>query len=77
MLKNIDISIIQIILLIFLHKLISRKYIIFIYESQQNKGLLKYKHSLNDCPKDKYNWTRMSIEELVDFFQYVRKNKVK
>lgn len=42
---------------------------------QKNKGLLKYGHTIDDCPVDKYNWTDMMLEELIDFWVYKDKSK--
>jgi len=46
-----------------------------IEENQKAKGLKKYGHTLEECPKEKYNWKEMAIEEIVDFIQYVNKMK--
>lgn len=43
--------------------------------AQNNKGIEKYGHSIDDCPDDKYDWKIMAIEELVDFFVYKMKAK--
>ena len=41
--------------------------------SQQDKGLKKYGHSIDDCPNDKYDWVDMSYEEIADFLIYKQK----
>ena len=43
---------------------------------QYEKGFAKYGKTLNEQPNDAYNWTQMSVEELIDFCCYVEKNKI-
>lgn len=42
---------------------------------QQRKGLLKYGHTIDDCPRDRFNWSDMATEELIDFWVYKVKMK--
>ena len=42
-------------------------------ENQHFKGFQKYGHTLKDCPKEKFNWQEMALEELADFLQYLEK----
>lgn len=44
-----------------------------IVERQEQKGIAKYGHTIDDCPNDKYDWHQMIAEELVDCMMYVRK----
>ena len=46
-----------------------------VLKAQIDKGRAKYGHTLKDCPKEKYDWFRMALEELIDFYQYVDKLK--
>jgi len=41
-----------------------------IVELQQEKGIKKYGHSIDNCPLDKYDWQKMMGEELADFLIY-------
>lgn len=40
---------------------------------QQEKGIKKYGHSIDDCPNDKYDWKTMMYEELADLLIYNEK----
>lgn len=42
---------------------------------QEEKGIAKYGKSLD--PADKYDWTEMAIEELVDGFKYILAEQVR
>lgn len=42
-------------------------------QKQFNKGVEKYGHTIDDCPKNKFNWKTMAIEELIDFWVYREK----
>ena len=46
-----------------------------IVEKQEQKGIAKYGHTIDDCPDDKYNWKGMMMEELADAMMYFRKWK--
>ena len=43
--------------------------------NQSSKGMKKYGHYIDECPVNKFNWTDMAIEELVDFWVYKEKMK--
>jgi len=47
--------------------------LIEIIKKQQEKGLKKYGHSIDDCPNNKYNWEIMAYEEIADFLIYNQK----
>ncbi|WP_328211821.1 nucleoside triphosphate pyrophosphohydrolase family protein [Cytobacillus firmus] len=42
-------------------------------DTQNEKGLKKYGHTLEDCDPGEYNWGQMIIEELIDALQYQQK----
>lgn len=42
-------------------------------KEQSSKGFEKYGHYIDECPKDKFNWTNMALEELIDFWVYKEK----
>lgn len=42
-------------------------------DAQNEKGLKKYGHTLEDCDPGEYNWGQMIIEELIDALQYQQK----
>lgn len=42
-------------------------------EKQIEKGFLKYKQILDECPDGRYNFNIMAIEELTDAVQYLLK----
>ena len=44
-----------------------------IVEKQEQKGIAKYGHTIDDCPNDAYDWQVMMLEEMVDFMVYYRK----
>ena len=46
-----------------------------VLKAQIEKGKAKYGHTLKGCPNDKFNWFRMALEELIDFYQYIDKLK--
>lgn len=41
-----------------------------IIKKQQEKGIKKYGHSIDECPLDKFNWRTMMLEELADLLIY-------
>jgi len=41
-----------------------------VYDEQVAKGVVKYGHTLKDCPINKYDWETMMCEELIDAAQY-------
>lgn len=55
---------------------VNKKDLINKIDFQQEKGLKKYGHTIDDCPKDKYNWNDMSLEEIVDFLIYKEKENL-
>lgn len=58
-------------------KLIDKKTWKYTCASQSAKGIIKYGHNIDSCPKDKFDWKIMAIEEAVDLFVYREKNKQK
>ncbi len=42
-------------------------------ESQTEKGVRKYGHTLDDCPYALYDWQLMALEEATDLIQYQQK----
>jgi len=53
--------------------ILDKNKIIQMVKSQQEKGLKKYGHTIDECPNDKYNWTDMAYEEIADFLIYKQK----
>lgn len=45
-------------------------------KSQQKKGIIKYGHTIDLCPDDKYNWEQMMLEEIADGIVYALKNQI-
>lgn len=45
-------------------------------KAQFDKGFAKYGMTLQEQESDSYNWTEMAVEELIDFCNYVEKNKL-
>lgn len=43
--------------------------------SQQEKGIKKYGHSIDECPFDKFDWEEMFYEEIADALIYIEKSK--
>ena len=41
-----------------------------IIKTQQQKGIKKYGHSIDECSLDKFNWEQMMLEELADLLIY-------
>ncbi len=70
---------IQIILLLFYWFYVPLKTLKSVLNSQKKKGFEKYGTTLKDCPQNKYDWSLMAVEEIVDFYQYILKmrNKLK
>ena len=44
-------------------------------KKQQEKGMAKYGHSIDECPFDKFNWNDMMYEEIADTLIYMEKAK--
>ena len=46
-------------------------------DQQNQKGLINYGQTLDDCPDGDYDWNQMTIEELLDALQYqVKENNI-
>lgn len=45
--------------------------------SQHMKGMAKYNQTIDECPHDKYNWSEMATEEIIDCMVYSIKKKDK
>lgn len=39
-------------------------------DQQNEKGLINYGQTLDDCPDDDYDWNQMALEEVLDALQY-------
>ena len=44
-----------------------------VHLTQRQKGLKKYGRTLQNCPCDRHDWSRMVLEEVVDAFEYLDK----
>ncbi|MEZ7173608.1 hypothetical protein [Sporosarcina sp. OR05] len=42
-------------------------------DKQTAKGVVKYGHTLDSCPNEKYEWLEMANQELIDLAQYQQK----
>ena len=45
-------------------------------DQQDEKGLINYGQTLDDCPDGDYDWNQMTIEELLDALQYQVKENI-
>lgn len=45
-------------------------------DQQNEKGLINYGQTLDDCPDDDYDWNQMTLEELLDALQYQVKQNI-
>jgi hypothetical protein len=61
--------------IILLGRWITNRHWNILCDKQNSKGIKKYGHSIDECPKRKYAWKIMAIEELIDFWIYKEKMK--
>jgi hypothetical protein len=53
---------------------VNSKKLIEVIKRQHKKGVEKYGHTIDNCPKNKFDWDQMALEELADYLTYLLKN---